>query len=611
MKTQFIFLLLFFSYYHGQAQIHLNDDQFIDSLVLQKMKENHVPSCILSIVQNGDISYTKAYSLADIPGNKPVNPEHSLFRVASITKSFTAMAIMEFVAQGKLDLHEDIQVYLDSLGIDLALQYPISIHHVLSHTSGIEYSDFRISKAAMDDGELSTFVRTSIPKQAYEPGELFSYSNAAYSILGLLIETISGEKYEDYMDRFVRRNFGMFNSTFHQHTKERPLENAVNCFNYQDGKYHVLERQFLRNPSASTLNTTSVDMARFMECILNNKQYNSEASLAFGLAQMWESQYKPASSKEAMGYGFFIDHIKGKKAINHGGGVRGFLSYYTCIPQDSFGIFIAQNIRYGAEGFLWNVQEGLYDYLIEEKEVQNDYVVDEPIDVLRDRYDGIYQHYNVTQTTFEKATRIFGISEKRVKVSDSADVQIDSRLYTPIEKDIFLMQDSDQGWQIGFELDENKRAKFLHQGIFTNYKRIPWYKSYKVTQVILVIGLLLMLFLLFRPINKGWKRAIENRLQRTIQWWVSLLVLVGFTLLIALYTLDVDIRMGTPHSFKLGLWMITLGALLSLSLIYFFIRMFQAKVGTKSTVVNGLINLGIWTIVLLFCQLNLVGFNYY
>ncbi len=600
-----LFIFLFGSLYSSKP-----DSSSLDVRIMQKMRDYHVPAALVSVVDRGEIEWAKAYGYENTDQQIPLDASRSLFRVASITKSFTAMAIMEMVDQGHLDLQEDIQAYLDPMDIQLESFETITLHHILSHSSGIEYSDFRISPEAMEDGLLKTLVRTSIPKQVFTPGEVYSYSNAAYAILGLLIEEVSGQRYESYMDAFVRRNFGMKHSTFYQDIPEHPLDHAVSCYKFENDRFIQLQRQFLRNPSASTLNTTAMDMARFMQCLIIGKRFNSDAALPFDISAMWEPQYRLASDKEAMGYGFFMDRIKGKKVIHHGGGIRGFISDYRIFPQDSFGIFVVQNIRYGAGNFVYELQDEWIDSLIVSNEYAPSFEPKEPIDQWKNRYDGLYQLHNINQSRFEKARRLFGLTERRVEVLDNYDIRINKAVYKPIQEHNFLVKRSDKDWQSGFVVSDEDKAIYLHQGLFGIYKRIPWYQSYRALQVLIVSGfLVLVLHLLISFFNQRHQTARSNL--RLTERWSSLFLLGGFAWMIVLYAMDVGIDRGTPFSFILGLIMINIGAIIVLIQWIFLFRNWSRLAHWKNRSWHLLWSVSSMVILAIFYHLNVLGFHYY
>ena len=604
---------------YGQLE-QINIPILVDSIVKQHLTKYNIPSCIVSVVHQGKNVFSKGYGYSNLETKASVDPELSLFRVASITKTFTCLAILDLVDQGKLNLQTDIRNYFPAKEFPMHIPKTFSIHHIMTHTTGIEYSDFRISQAALEDGNLETFVKTSIPNQVYDPGSIFSYSNQAFSMLGLLIEKQTGQKYEAYMDQFIRDKFNMTNSTFFQHTIEHPISNATKTYHWTGTQFEEREHQFVRNPSASTLQSTATDMAKFMTSMMSNQSTNGKLIISPELYNnMMSYQFTSAIPTQGIGYGIFIDETKGRRTYNHGGGIRGYLSGYQLIPEEEIAIFISQSTRYGNEGFMWEVIGDFWDQvLLDNPKSQSELLITSEIENLGKSYEGLYQLKTSTQSTFEKGQLIFGTEERNVQYIGNGLLNINGSVYKPIDKGLYQIQDTSRNWQMGFTKSPNKKEQYMGWTLYGTLVKIPWFKSQIAIQIATGIGLfVLILMLLSRWISSTFNFTNKSKLIKTInlwQWSSALSMLVGFSILILMYVLELeaDLVHGAHWGYKIGLAFTTLGGISSLfSPFALGLVSTRKELTMKTKVIYWVFALSLLLIAVVFWYLNLIGPNYY
>ena len=192
----------------GVTKIPPNDTialrQDVDQFMAKEMADQSIPGAAVAVVQDGRVILLKGYGVADLQTGAKVDPEHTLFRVGSISKAFTATAIMQLVEAGKLDLHTDVNTYLRDLEVPSAFGKPITTAHLLTHTAGF---DGRNSGTAAPTETLveplGTYLTRELPPRVRPPGETLAYSNHGFTVLGHLLESISGESFDQYMDRHV------------------------------------------------------------------------------------------------------------------------------------------------------------------------------------------------------------------------------------------------------------------------------------------------------------------------------------------------------------------------------------------------------------------------
>jgi len=594
-------------------------DSIIDQLIQKQLEEFNIPGAIVTVIKEGKVIHINGYGVTNIKEGTPINPQKSKFRVASITKTFTALAILDFVDQGKLDLHEDIRTYLPEEEFRFKASESFTLHHVLCHTSGIEYSDVRIHPDALEDQEIETFAKTSVPNQVYQPGTIFSYSNQAYSFLGYLIEKLSGMRYEEYMDQFIKDRLGMMHSTFFMHSDEKPLSDVVDPYAWENETFQIMPRQYTLNPAASNLNTTGFDMANFMMMMMNDGSFNEAQVLNETMhKQMLTSQFIPKLKKESMGYGVMIDQTNKGKVISHNGGIRGFVSTFQIVPEKKSGIFISQSTRYGNEGFAFMAAEEIWNYILGEREpLQFPEVTAEELKDFAKEYDGTYQLYTVNQSTYEAGAKLFGLSERTVKYLGEDMIQVDHRSYKAIDKNIFEVVDEDRDWQVGFDHIEQSGHTILNMGLYATYRKISWYETILALQIAAYTSGTILLMSLFVMARNWWRRKAQNIISENsfADRWIgitSLLLLLGFGIMGICFALEVEIDTGTPFPYKLGLAMTSLGVLSSFLSPIAMYKIWSQKSNSFSTSIFFTLAV-IAVIVLSVCyyDMNLFGMNYY
>src|SRR6476469_10212922 len=175
-------------------------ETLLDALIPSQLRNRNVAGAVVSVVKDGQVLFQKGYGYADVEEKKPVLPDQTLFRPGSISKLFTATAVMQLVEQGKLDLDRDVNDYLD-FRIPPAFGKPITLRNCMTHTAGFE----EVGKNLFSDDSVhilsnETFVKEWTPERIYPPGQVPAYSNYATALAGYIVQRVSGEPFEAYID---------------------------------------------------------------------------------------------------------------------------------------------------------------------------------------------------------------------------------------------------------------------------------------------------------------------------------------------------------------------------------------------------------------------------
>ena len=298
----------------------------IDSLILSEFKEPNGPGGVFLISQKGKPVYKKAFGMANLELDAKLNT-NSVFQIGSMTKQFTAIAILMLEEQGKLKVTDPISKYIPS--------YPngnnITIHHLLTHTSGIK--DFTKMKSLSEIAQKEMTPEQMVDFFKNEPvdfasGEKFDYNNSGYVVLGYIIELTSGRTYEDFIKKNIFDKIGMTNSNYASDRKV--IKNRAYGYHKKSTGYvNKTVINFSVPFSSGSLMSTLDDMLKWQNALNQNLILGSKTETrAF-------TKYKLNNGQEIeYGYGWHLKNISGIPTREHGGSIFGFKSMAVYIPSE-------------------------------------------------------------------------------------------------------------------------------------------------------------------------------------------------------------------------------------------------------------------------------------
>ncbi|HZC01558.1 MAG TPA: serine hydrolase domain-containing protein, partial [Gammaproteobacteria bacterium] len=214
-------------------------EAFLDELLGKEMEENHIPGAAVSVVKDGKLFFAKGYGSADIENKIPVDPEQTIFHVGSVGKLFTWTAVMQLVEEGKLDLDEDVNTYLDFRIPDTYPQ-PITLRHLMTHTSGFE--DRLLDSVVSDTSEVipaREWLVTYMPARVCPPGDCAGYSNYNAMLAGYIVARVSGEPYHQYIQEHIFDPLDMVHSTAQSPIPPDLRAHASVGYTYEDGDFQA------------------------------------------------------------------------------------------------------------------------------------------------------------------------------------------------------------------------------------------------------------------------------------------------------------------------------------------------------------------------------------
>ena len=321
---------------------------FLDGLVPPALQRGGIPGGVAMVVKDGAVLVERGYGLADAASHRPVDPERTLFRPGSISKTFTWTAVMQLVEAGKLDLDRDVDAYLD-FRIPDAWGKPITLRQLMTHSAGFEdrvedivYWD---AAAALSNEQ---YVKSWIPTRIYPPGTVIAYSNYGAALAGYIVQRASGEPFEDYVQDHILQPLGMSHSTFRQPLPASLVPDMATGY-LPDG---VTARpfEFIAPAPAGALSTTAGDMARFMIAQLQDGRLGETRILQEPTARLMHAEaLQPSPAVNGVGLGFRHEDRNGQTIIAHAGGTILFQSDMHLFLDAQVGLFISLNSQ-GADG---------------------------------------------------------------------------------------------------------------------------------------------------------------------------------------------------------------------------------------------------------------------
>lgn len=316
---------------------------FFDGILPLQLERSDIAGATVLVMQNGNILLKKGYGLADVKSMKPVDPDTTIFRLASISKLFTWISVMQLEEQGKLNLDTDVNRYLD-FEIHPAFGQPITLRNLMTHTGGFEEV---LNDIIVIDQKDAVSLRDDLirnqPRRLFPPGQITAYSNYGVGLASYIVQRISGEPFEQYVHNHIFVPLGMMHSSFHQ-----PLEKPLASLPSEGYRGSTLKPpvgfEMLNPVGAGGLSSTAADMGRFGQALLNGGELDGKRILKpETLAEMWTPQFRASNQMPPICMGFYQEWRNDLRWIGHGGDLIAFHSQFFVEPQKKIVLFVSYN----------------------------------------------------------------------------------------------------------------------------------------------------------------------------------------------------------------------------------------------------------------------------
>jgi CubicO group peptidase (beta-lactamase class C family) len=314
---------------------------FLDSVMSEGMREQCAPGAVISVVNRDRILFSAGYGAKALDENTPPNPATTKFRLASVSKLFTATVVMQLFEQKKLDLDTDVNVYLSDFKLPSIYERPVTLTNLLTHTGGFDDRFLSMAAPSMETLKpLGKYLSIRMPPRVMPPGRSMSYSNHGVALAGYVVECVSGEPFPDYVRKHIFEPLRMTNSSFAY--SPGPGDDLAKGYTYYFGKHHQAPFDYPETVPASSLVSTADDMARFMIAHLQLGRFENTSILREETASfMHEQHFSQKEGWPGMAYGFEEDIKNGHRILEHSGLILGYSSLLILIPDSDAGIFVS------------------------------------------------------------------------------------------------------------------------------------------------------------------------------------------------------------------------------------------------------------------------------
>jgi CubicO group peptidase (beta-lactamase class C family) len=314
----------------------------VDAFVLGRMQAWDTPGMSLVIVRHGEVVVSRGYGYADREAFRPMT-EETLLMLGSTAKALTALAVMQLVERGAIELDAPVTRYVPWFSTPGGREHDITVRHLLSHSSGYPWGILFTGRCY--PAEIEDYVRwlASVRLEA-APGTRFGYSNDTFVVLGLIIEQVTDTAYEAYMHEHVLGPLRMTRTTFDVEVAE--ARGLALGYRNQAGRVVPFDSTCHRSERpAGKLMTSAAELANYFMMLLDGGHFEGRDLITAGsLEQMWTPVVPVADTGEWYGLAWYLGDIGGMRLLSHPGSVQNSGSRFILVPEASLAVGVMSNI---------------------------------------------------------------------------------------------------------------------------------------------------------------------------------------------------------------------------------------------------------------------------
>ncbi|MGH8186358.1 MAG: serine hydrolase domain-containing protein, partial [Steroidobacteraceae bacterium] len=304
-------------------------EAFVDGFMNAQMRSGPVAGGAVVVVKDGELFFSKGYGFEDAEKRVPVDPQQTLFRPGSVSKLFTWTAVMQLVEQGRLDLDADVNTYLTDFKLSDRYPDPVTLRNLMTHTAGFEDGAVGYLFAASDKDllPLGEWLKAHVPLRARPPTKDFnsgtnaSYSNWGTALAGHIVEIVSGQPFDEYLEQHIFKPLGMARSTFREPLPAELAERMSGGYTFEGGQFKKNGFEFIHAAGpAGSMSATATDLAKFMLAHLQEGAVGEGRILSPETTRIMHRRVlSPDPSVNGHALGFYETWINGRRIIGHGG----------------------------------------------------------------------------------------------------------------------------------------------------------------------------------------------------------------------------------------------------------------------------------------------------
>lgn len=437
-------------------------ETLLDPIFAERMHSQRVPGAVISIVRDGKIVFTKGYGVADVEKKTPVIPDKTIFRIGSLTKVFTATAVMQLTDRKTIRLGDDVNKYLTGVKVPNTFSQPITFAHLLTHTSGLD--DILSGRRTGDENKvipLSEFLKTRIVR-VLPPGEVISYGTYNPALAALAVEQITKTPFKIYLRKNIFEPLRMTRTSIAAVKKEYQ-DDLASGYEYRENKYQKLPFQWFHTYPASDINSTATDMARFMIANLNYGTIDGKRILSEKTArEMQKPQFRNHPRIPGWAYGFYEGLQNNLRFIEHGGNMDdGYSTMMTLVPEKNVGIFVAGNTENGGSQIAEAVKRAFFNRYFPAPLTPEVPRTQNPSPEALKKFAGKYRWISYCHSCPQNSGAYIP-EPQEVKVTEDGMLLFLDRRWKQIEPMLFVQADGERAGQALLGFKENKQGEIVY-----------------------------------------------------------------------------------------------------------------------------------------------------
>jgi CubicO group peptidase (beta-lactamase class C family) len=452
---------------------------WLDGYLPYALHTGDIAGAVVAVVKDGQIVSERGFGYSDVEKRTPVDPKLTLFRPGSVSKLFTWTAVMQQVEQGKIDLDADVNQYLD-FKIPARDGKPVTMRELMQHVAGFEEQAKGIMSHDPKSPGFEELLKQWVPERVFAPNSTPAYSNYGASLAGYIVQRVSGESFDDYIDKHIFAPLDMTHSTFRQPLP--PNLEPLMSKGYSVASEPALPFEIVGPAPAGALSSPGEDMAHFMIAHLQNGEYHGNRILKAETAEMMHnSPLTIIPPLNRMELGFFETNINGREVIAHLGDTQNFHTSLHLFLKEGVGFYVSFNSlgKAGAAGELRSAMfEDFADRYFPAAETAATTVDAKTSAAHAAMLAGHWINSRGSQSNFLSAVGLLGQTKLGVNAKGELATPLNGLNGKPrhwVETTPFVWRDADSHERLAAKIVDGKAVRFSIDGIspFMVFDRVP------------------------------------------------------------------------------------------------------------------------------------------
>ncbi|MEP6885923.1 MAG: serine hydrolase domain-containing protein [Gammaproteobacteria bacterium] len=455
---------------------------WLDGYMPHALKVADIAGAVVVVVKDGEVLTERGFGYSDVAKRAVVDPRLTLFRPGSVSKLVTWTAVMQLVEQGKIDLDADVNAYLD-FKIPPREDKPVTMRNLMQHTAGFEEQAKGIISEDPKSLGFDALLKQWVPERVFAPGMTPAYSNYGASLAGYIVQRLSGEPFDAYVEKHIFEPLHMEHSSFRQPLP--PVLVPLMSQGYTLGSVEPHPFEIIGPAPAGAMSSPGEDMAHFMIAHLQGGEYLGNRILrAETAATMHDSPLTLLPPLNRMELGFFETNINGHEVIGHLGDTDYFHTSLHLFLKENVGFYVSFN-SLGKDGAAGSLRTALFDDFADRyfPAAKPDARVDAPTAALHAAMlEGHWINSRGSQSNFLAAIGFIsqikvGLDDKGRLVLPFTGVNGQPRQWTEVSP--YLWYDLDDHERLAAKVIDGKAVRFSIDLLspFMVFQRVPWYQD--------------------------------------------------------------------------------------------------------------------------------------